>query len=75
MELSIIQIDIIAAAQIGIVRSQLVGINGIKVGRICGMFDFRYIWCLLLAHVRKINALKELMGLDLIHALAQSFVR
>lgn len=75
MELPIIQIDIVAATQIGIIRAQLVRIDGIKIGRVCGMFYFRYIGRLLLAHVRKIDALEELVCLDLIHALAQPLVR
>lgn len=75
MELPIIQIDIIAAAQIGVIGAQLVGINWIKVGRVCGMLYFRYIRRLLFAHVRKINAPEELMRLDLFHTVAQSPIR
>lgn len=74
MELPIIQVDIIATAQIGIIRAQFVRVNGIEVGRIRGMFDFRYIRCLLLSHVRKVDALKELVRLHLVYALAQPFI-
>lgn len=74
MELPIIQVDIIATAQIGIIRAQFVRINGIEVGRIRWMLDFRYIRRLLLSHVRKVDALKELVSLHLIYALAQTLI-
>lgn len=74
MELPLIQAIIIAAAQIGIIRTQFVRINRIEIGRICWMLNFWYIRCLLFSHICKIDAFEELMRLHLVHTLAQPFI-
>lgn len=74
MELPIIQVNIIAAAQIGIIRTQFIRINRIEIGRICWMLDFWYIRCLLFSHICKIDAFEKIMRLHLIDTLAQPFI-
>lgn len=75
MELAIIQIDIVAAAHVGIVGAQLLRIHGIEIGCVRRVLDLGYVRRLLLAHVGKVDALEEVVALHLIHALPQPLVR
>lgn len=74
VESAVILVDIIAAAHGGVIRAQLLRIHGIKVGCVRWVLDFRYVGRFLLPHVRKVDALEEVVALDLVHALAQPLV-
>lgn len=75
MKLPIVQIDVVAATHVGVVGAQLLWVDRIKVWRIRWMFDFRDEGRPLLSHVRKIDALEEVVAFDFVHTLPQSLVR